>query len=811
MTKSIKAGLLAGAAILAGFSTPALAAAGDAAADQSSTRGSTGQANDASSLTTSDIIVTGSRTAEAAPITASLTTTQPQAAVSRDYIDNVLVPTADFNQIIALTPGASITGTSNGVGFSETKVQIRGFQDGEYNVTYDSIPFGDSNNPTHHSTAFFPSNTIETVVVDRGPGNASQLGQATYGGNVNLYSRAVADTMGGMLELSTGSFNTFLARGEYQSGKIASLNDAQFVITGEFLRSNGALTFSPVNSKNIFAKAVIPIGASNVLTILSTYNRNFYYQSDTQSGATCGNASATQFFGQLNANNCTATSNIGQYGRNYSLGNDPTKQDYFRYNRTDKTTDFSIIRLQSDLGSGITLDNRLYMYAYTNNTLSGQTGAIVTGFNRTTVPVTASNPNGVLITAVNGTGVPGYDKMNKYRNLGYIGQLNWDFGMGRLRVGTWYEHSRSDRHLYDLEMGNRIANYRESFNNGSGTAAANLLPDPGYANLRYDQKSGWDQYQFFGELEIRPIEGLSITPGIKYVHFQRSITAIVNQTSRSPIDTKATWTKTLPFATVNYALTPSLSAYFQYAQGMYVPDLSSFYQPTNNSAQAAQQTQTLASIQPQTSTNYQAGYVWHQGRISMDGDIYLIEVNNKLAADPTIGTVGGAPAGTLVNLGQVRYRGIEGQVSYMPVDGLTLFANGSINEALNRTTNAQIAKAPKSTAAGGIFYNHGPLRISFTQKFTGPAYAAEYKFEPVARLYRIRPYSIGDFAASVDVGQLRLGLNVSNVFNNRAITAIGTSSSGAPTQGGIQTGYGQADTFQFLPPRSFMVDARFKF
>ena len=53
----------------------------------------------------------------------------------------------------------------------ETKAVIRGFQDGEYNVTYDSIPFADTNNPTHHSTAFFPSNTIETVVVDRGPGN----------------------------------------------------------------------------------------------------------------------------------------------------------------------------------------------------------------------------------------------------------------------------------------------------------------------------------------------------------------------------------------------------------------------------------------------------------------------------------------------------------------------------------------------------------------------------------------------------------------------------------------------------------------
>jgi hypothetical protein len=91
----------------------------------------------------------------------------------------------------------SISGSNNGTGFTETKATIRGFQDGDYNVTYDSIPFADTNNPTHHSTAFFPTTTIETVVVDRGPGNASQLGQATYGGNINMYSRAASDQMGG--------------------------------------------------------------------------------------------------------------------------------------------------------------------------------------------------------------------------------------------------------------------------------------------------------------------------------------------------------------------------------------------------------------------------------------------------------------------------------------------------------------------------------------------------------------------------------------------------------------------------------------
>jgi iron complex outermembrane receptor protein len=534
---------------------------------------------------------------------------------------------------------------------------------------------------THHSTAFFPSNTIETIVVDRGPGNASQLGQATYGGNLNMYSRAVTDKQGAQAEAIVGNWNTFIGRAEYQSGKVASLGDAQFVIAGQFLKSDGALTYSPVQSKNIFAKAVIPIGTANTLTILSTYNRNYYYQSDTAKGPTCGSftkgitgfsSAALDEFGQpltqLTGENCATTSLIGQFGKNYNLNSNPASPDYYKFNRTDKTTDFSIVRLQSEVASGLTMDNRVYMYAYTNNTLSGQTGRVVSGFSTATVPVSASNPNGVLISVVNApvSDVAGYDKGNKYRTIGYIGQLNYDFSMGKIRVGGWYEHAATDRHLLNLNMTTGALNYNQKFNNGSGLAAQNLLPSPTIANISYQQHSGWDQYQVFGEFEFHPIEEIAITPGIKYVHFTRSIDAIVNQTSRVPNNSSATWTKSLPFLTANWQVKPNWSFYAQYAQGMYVPDLSSFYSPTLSAADQANQAQTLSQLKPQTTTNYQVGTVWHGERVSVDVDAYAINVNNKIAAS----TLASDPAGTLVNIGQVRYKGVEGQVSVVPTRGL---------------------------------------------------------------------------------------------------------------------------------------------
>lgn len=789
------------------------AASADATGDQATSATQSGQANDAQSLTTSDIIVTGSLTAQVAPITASLATTQPQSAVSRDYIDNANAA-SDFNELISLTPGVTITGTANGQGFGETKAVIRGFQDGEYNVTYDSIPFADTNNPTHHSTAFFPSNTIETIVVDRGPGNASQLGQATYGGNLNMYSRAVRDEQRLQVEGITGNNSTFIGRAEYQSGKIDALGGAQLVVAGQFLRSDGALTYSPVNSKNLFAKLVLPLGSANKLTLMSTWNRNFYFQSDINKGATCGSAvkgttgfanaaddPAGQPLTQLTARNCAASSNIGTYGFNYGLGNDPAKPDYYKYNRTDKTTDFSYARLQSQLGGGLSLDNRVYMYGYTNNTLTGNTGSVVTGFSGAGTPASP-------YVAIPGpaTDVLGYYKGNKYRVLGYIGQLTWDFAFGKIRAGGWYEHAATDRQRYDIDRTTGLFSYNEKFNNGNGSAAQNAVPGIGLANYNYLQHSEWDQYQLFAEFEFRPVESLSITPGVKYVHFTRGIDATVNQKSRLPLNTSATWTKTLPFLTVNWQPTSNWSFYGQYAQGMYVPDLSSFYSASGSLSTA------LDALRPQTSTNYQIGTVWHGDWLSLDFDAYKIDVDNKIGTC----TAAGCDTSLLVNIGQVHYKGVEGQIGLMPLPGLSFFANGSYNYAHSVSTGAQVAGAPFATAAAGMVYKRNGLRVSFSQKFTGTQYAAEYDGNPLRRLYRIAPYSTGEFAVSQQVGEhFRIGMSVSNVFNSRAITGIANSSSGAPTvtvgTTTYQNGYGQADQFNFLPPRSFQVDVRLTF
>ncbi len=167
-----------------------------------------------------ELVVTGNSGATAAaPVKASLEAIEPQSIIDRKSIDQFIPATADYTQIVNLSP--SVSGTSfNGPGLGEAKTTLRGFKDGEYNITYDGVPWGDANGPTHHSTSFFPSSTIGAVVVDRGPGEASQLGVASFGGSINLFSPEVSEDRGGSQSVTGGSWNTFMSVTKLNTGAI---------------------------------------------------------------------------------------------------------------------------------------------------------------------------------------------------------------------------------------------------------------------------------------------------------------------------------------------------------------------------------------------------------------------------------------------------------------------------------------------------------------------------------------------------------------------------------------------------------------
>ncbi|MCL2658592.1 MAG: TonB-dependent receptor [Betaproteobacteria bacterium] len=689
--------------------------------------------------------------AAVAPTRSSLSVTQPQSIISRDFIENSTSPVADFSAVAAIAP--SVTGgiSPNGPGLAETKNSLRGFKDGEYNVTWDGIPFGDTNGSTHHSTSYFPASVIGSVVVERGPGKASDIGQATFGGSINLFSRQLPSEQNIEAFGAGGSWNTWLYGLRYDSGVLANAGDAKIGLSAQRQTSDGYRTFSSIQGDNVSLKVEKPLGQSTLLTANFNYNRNYYYQPDKDNGLTMAQAAA--------------------YGKDYVLSDDPAKANFFGYNRVDKSTGMHYIRLQSDLGDGWGIDNQVYNYYYTNDTLASDSGN-VPGVGLGNV----KGPTGNTIA----NQMPGYIKLNKYDNWGNTFRATKQFGGSLARFGLWLEKSDTHRAQSDVNLLDMTPNYKEA-------AVPGVHAGPN--NVKFDQHSQWFVTQPFAEFEWAVTPELTLTPGVKYNSTRLSVDAEVNQTARIPQNFSKTFHAALPFLTANYKFDPTWSAYAQYAKGMLAPDVSLF-QSTNA---------TASNVSPQRSTNYQLGFVHKSDKLVVDANVYWIDFTNKFAIMP-----GTDSQPIYYNQGGVKYKGIEGQITYVVGGGFSAYANGSLNHATSNDTGLTIAGVSNMTAALGLLFNSGSWNSSFIYKRMGPMYALDgsaYKMNAVTQADFNIGYTIANPGLSAKA--LRVQLGVFNVFNKKDPIAVKPVNS---TPGSAAYGQPDAgDTFLFQAPRSAML------
>ena len=679
-----------------------------------------------------------------APIKSSLLATQPVSIITKEFIEEAIPQTADFSPLAQIAP--SMSGTNkNGPGFAESKTVLRGFQDGEYNMTYDGIPFGDTNNPTHHSTSYFPASTIGSLAVDRGPGNAGQLGQANFGGSINMFSPEIGDKIGFSQSATYGSFNSKNFVTTVNTGAVDALGGMKVLVNAQEYATDGYLTNAGTHSANQMLKISAPLSDTITLTFFGSHNKNQYFQTDSD-GAT------------LNQ--------VAQFGKNFALSNDPTKATYYGYNVTNKETDFEYLRLQADFEGGFYFDNTAYTYFYQNDTLSALQANYVGSAGLGTKAGPAGNQN-----------VPGYSKNNEYRVWGDIARVGKKFAFGELRAGMWYERASTKRYRFDYDF---------TLSPPLTTPTAALVHDPrektAPLDINYLQRSGWNNYQPFIDFEWHPMDGLTVTPGVKYVSFQRFTTAAVQQGSRA-VNTsdRGTFTKALEFATVNYRFREDWSVYAQFAKGFLVPDLSVFQVVKPN----------VGALKPQTSTNYQIGTVFNAERFTFDGDLYYIDFNNKVTSTVSNGET------VFTNLGGAVYKGVEAQGTYAFDQGVALFLNGSLNSAKTKDTHKQIAKAPKWTAAGGLIVKVDTFTFSLIDKIVGTQWSVAG--EPAA--YKVSPYNTTDFTVTWSPTQIiRIIGGVYNMFNSTKITALASQGS-TPA----------FDQYYFQGGRAFQMTAKLSF
>lgn len=629
----------------------------------------------------------------AAPTSTPLSATQPTSVFNASYIQANVPPQSDYAQIVALAPSVlAIEQNGPGNAFSGD-VSIRGFQDGQYNVTLDGIPFGDSNNYTHHTSSYFMNRDLGQVSVDRGPGTASTIGDATFGGTIGLQSKAPAEHAALTPYAAGGSFNTTLFGAELDTGTLPGGGSAVF--DWEHTSSDGALTFAGAARTNVFGKYVSPLGAYTTLTVVGMYNtidQNF-----------ARGASRAQ---------------IALYGPNYGFSNDPRLQNYYKYNANHAHSDFNYVGLRSSLSSVWSIEDKVYTYGYN---LKGTRGIDVSN---TTSPGTTYSKDGV----------PGTAQNNQYRAFGDTLQIKRLFAYGDAKVGVWVEHQANAYSQANIDL-----------------SRGNLLSPNSFKAFTYLDHEDLLTLQPYLELDLHPLPGLTITPGVKYDIFQRSLNAQVNTGSQGPLNYTRTYSAPLPAVTVHYMINPHWSAYAQYAQGFLAPSLNYIQVPDP----------TASTVSPQKTANYQIGSSWQTALLTMSADIYYIDFSNMIASrNVGVNTI-------YFNQGAVDYYGVEADATLAVGDGFSLYANGSGNSAKNRATHQPVANAPEATAAGGILYSGHGISASLLDKWVGSRYG------DIGLKQGLDPFNQLDAAVSYTVHQhghpwvVRLQFN--NLLDSRKI------------------------------------------
>lgn len=492
-----------------------------------------------------------------------------QSQVSDEFVRNYIAPSADFSQVVQMTPSL-FSYSPNGAGLGDTKTVFRGFGDGNYNISFDGIPFQDTNGVSHHSWVFFPSPFLGGAVVDRSPGSASMIGQATFNGGINLLSRVLEPARRSTASASIGTWHTQVYNVEHESGQFGERQNQNLIFTVQDMHSDGFQTFNQQKRGDASLKYQNALTGDTTLTVFASY-LNLRTNTPNIKGPTRAQAA--------------------QFGDDYLLSADPSQANWVGFNFYNITTDFEYVGLSSRLGGGWTLDDKVYTYRYWNKQ----------NYNGSKVPVSTAN------ASANQTGT---DKLNSYRTGGNLLRLSNDGAFGQLRTGLWSDYAKSYRYQYPTNpltwQDNAVPNFSEHYQ------TTTLQP--------------------FAEIEIPVGDKLRLTPGVKYAWYHQHFNhladnggAVGSLGGKSNLTNMVSYHDVLPSFDAHYALAANWSVYAQYGTGDLIPPTNVF--DVKNAA-------VSQAPKAQTSRSWQVGSVWKSERWTLDADAYYTKLDGAYSSSP---------------------------------------------------------------------------------------------------------------------------------------------------------------------------------
>ena len=316
-------------------------------------------------------------------------------------------------------------------------------------------------------------------------------------------------------------------------------------------------------------------------------------------------------------------------------------------------------------------------------------------------------------------------------------------------------------------------------------------------------------------------DALHVTVGGRYTHDEKTGTLVTFRNAANGNRLDKTWNKFNPMATVAYDVNADTHVYAKWATGY-------------RAGGASSRSPTYRGFDPETVTSYEVGLKAdlfdRRARFNIAG--YIMERKNSQVDFNAIFVSNGSNVNVLetVNVpGTTKIRGIEADLTVKPIDGLTLNASYAYtytklplvtNPFTGIQQNVYIVFTPRNAASGSIDYevpaNIGDATLRF--HLDGNYSQATQTFDQFATkndsavLFNGR-ISLADIPVSSGGQKLTVGIWGRNIFNEAHVYRRDPSNSipafGAGTNGNINNILG--DYGNFNAPRTYGIDATINF
>jgi iron complex outermembrane recepter protein len=700
--------------------------------------------------------------------------------ISNAVITNFMAPVADFAEVIQQAPGAFST-NPNGIGLGQGKSYFRGFADGQYTLTFDGIPFEDTNTPTHHSWASFPSQWISSTDFDRSPGLPSSFGPTNFGGSINMKSPELQADPLIQGSITYGSFNTQLYSVDAESGLFGHKKADSVLFNINAMSSDGYQTYNYQQRSAGYGK----------------YQHRF------------SNTSTLSLYGGVVDiwNNTPNTTNptraqVAQYGDNFLLTNTPLLPNgtpdpyYYGYYNYHVQTDFEYAAYTADLGHGWKVDTKAYTTRYWNKQFYQNGG---------TINLTTSKPSAV-------------DKLNGYRHAGDTLVTSWESKYGVFRTGIWYDWAYTDRYQIPsnpvTQTNQPLPNFHEHFITQS--------------------------IQPFAEYEWRATPKLVIIAGIKAADYNMSLNQFQDNgktvgclggtlTTYPPtagiwagapacnggvqfVKHRVNYNNWLPTLAARYRVWKNWSLYGEFAEGSVIPPSSVFDVVGGN---------VQTPPQPTVAKTYQAGSVVKMNRFTLDMDMYYVHFQNVYQSyiDPTTSEA------VFFATGPTNTKGIEAEGNLALGYGFSLYGNLAFGSAKYQggpqypNGGLWVENTPRNIEGLNLLWQHRNYDFGLVYKRIGSYYnnngTLPYKNSngvttaiPVNEAVNISPWQLVNFFMNYTVKNSShfRGTKIQLAFNNlaNAHNVVGVTPGVAATSA-VHYAPSSSDLLNLLPGRSISL------